>query len=63
MLGDIIVGVDGVPVNDSADLYGAIDEKTVGNPVRITVLRGPDFLRVEVPLRLGASVTDFNVAA
>ena len=39
-LGDLIVGVDGQPVNDYDDLYNALDRHKVGDVVEFSILRG-----------------------
>ncbi|MBI5596897.1 MAG: trypsin-like peptidase domain-containing protein [Elusimicrobia bacterium] len=51
-LGDLIVGVEGKPVRDSDDLFKALDGKTVGQSVEVTVLR--DGRRRPVKVRLQA---------
>jgi S1-C subfamily serine protease len=50
LLGDLIVGVDGEPVEEGNDLYRLLDRKTVGDEVRVAVRRGDR--RFEVTLRL-----------
>jgi S1-C subfamily serine protease len=40
VLGDIIVAVDGVTIKDSSDLYRTLDDKNVGDAVKVTLVRG-----------------------
>ncbi len=40
LVGDILVGVDGKPVGDPDDLFGALNSETVGRSVPVEVLRG-----------------------
>lgn len=40
LVGDILVGVDGRPVGDPDDLFGALNSETVGRSVPVEVLRG-----------------------
>lgn len=39
VLGDVIVSVDGRPVANSADLYGALDDRRVGDKVSFITTR------------------------
>ena len=39
-LGDVVVGIDGKAVRGFSDLYAALDERRVGDEVRVDVLRG-----------------------
>ncbi len=51
--GDLIIEIDGVPINDFSDLNGyLVFSTTVGQTINIIVLR--DDKRVELPLTLGA---------
>ena len=51
--GDLIVDIDGQPIEDFSDLNGYLVFHTqVGQPIRITALRGQE--RVTLPLTLGA---------
>ena len=50
LLGDVIVAVDGKETPDSDDLYRILDAKTVGQTVKVTVLR--DGRRREFTVRL-----------
>jgi len=49
-LGDVIVGVDGHPVANSADLYRGLDSKQVGDSVKIMVNRQGEKLEIDVPM-------------
>jgi S1-C subfamily serine protease len=51
--GDIIVAVNGQPIDSVARLQSRLDDYDVGATVRLTVLR--DEQRIEVPVRLQAS--------
>ena len=53
VLGDIIVGMDGEPVNEPNDLFRVLDERRPGQRITLTILRGET--RLEVPITLGAS--------
>jgi len=48
--GDVIVGVDDIPVKDFDDLYNALDRYKVGDTVKIKILRGGKTLEVPIPL-------------
>jgi S1-C subfamily serine protease len=48
MVGDIITGVNGVPVHDHDDLFGQLVGEVVGQPTEVKVLRGGVFRSVEV---------------
>jgi S1-C subfamily serine protease len=52
VLGDVIVAVDGQPVQDSNDLYSSLDRHEIGDTVTLTVLR--DEGREDVKVRLQA---------
>ncbi len=53
MVGDILVGVQGQPVADPDDLFGALNSDTVGKQIAVEVLRGgrPEALNVTVAER------------
>jgi S1-C subfamily serine protease len=48
--GDLIVAVDGRPVEDMADVSLAVSSRAVGDRLSLTVLRGGDRVRVDVAL-------------
>jgi S1-C subfamily serine protease len=50
--GDVIVAVEGRPIDSVARLTGRLDDHEVGDTVRLTVLR--DGKRVDIPVRLQA---------
>jgi S1-C subfamily serine protease len=50
--GDVILAVDGEPVDGVARLLGRLDERRVGETIRITLLR--DGQKVDVNVRLQA---------
>ena len=52
-IGDAIVGIDGAPVRNFTDLYDILDSKTVGQKVKVQLLRGGGRLKVEVDVFLG----------
>lgn len=54
ILGDVIVGLDGQPVNKLGDLLAALDAKRVGDQVQLEVMR--DGQRVAVGVKLGERV-------
>jgi len=58
--GDVIVGVGDVAVNDSSDLYRALDEMRGGDAVRIRVRRGENGTEVTLKMVLGEKVTRFG---
>jgi S1-C subfamily serine protease len=50
-LGDVIVGIDGKPINDYDDLYSMLDAKKAGEVIRVTVARnGRDHVDVSIKL-------------
>ncbi|MCP2013562.1 S1-C subfamily serine protease [Deinococcus sp. HSC-46F16] len=49
--GDVIVAVDGQPLEDAADLPRAVIGKQIGNTLRLTVERGGQQREVTVPLQ------------
>jgi S1-C subfamily serine protease len=51
MLGDIIVGVDGAAIRDIEDLYRVLDQKNVGDQVKVTVEREGKRTDVEITLQ------------
>jgi S1-C subfamily serine protease len=51
-LGDLIVGADGAPVRNSADLYLALETHKQGDKVKLTLERGGTQLQVEVEIEL-----------
>ncbi len=51
VLGDIIVAVDGKPVKDANDLYKHLDDKEVGDSVKLTVRRDAKDSELEVELQ------------
>jgi S1-C subfamily serine protease len=53
--GDIIVAVDGTEVDSVARLLGRLDERAVGDTVRLTVVRGGERVEVSVTLQAGRS--------
>ncbi len=59
VLGDVITAVNGEPVEASADLYSALDERKVGDTVTITVERSNQGLQ-DVRVTLGSKVTSFE---
>ena len=61
VLGDVILGVDGQPVKNSADLFRVLDTRKAGDTVRLRLLRGGD-TEVEESVKLGSRVTKFDQA-
>jgi S1-C subfamily serine protease len=51
--GDIILEVDGTPVDSVARLLGRLDERQIGDTVRLTVLREGNKTNVNVTLQAG----------
>jgi S1-C subfamily serine protease len=51
VLGDIIIGIDGERIETSNDLLNALDKRTVGDTVKVTVLRGESRLSMSVKLQ------------
>ncbi len=51
VLGDLIVAIDDKPVNEQADLFDLLEEKKVGDIVRVTVLRDKKKMDVDVTLQ------------
>mmetsp|Transcript_2192 Transcript_2192/g.7793 ORF Transcript_2192/g.7793 Transcript_2192/m.7793 type:complete len:150 (-) Transcript_2192:206-655(-) len=66
VLGDIIVGVDGVPVSGVGDLLARLDDFQPGDEVQVEVLRAEDpyqpmrRMRRYLKVELGARVTRFR---
>jgi len=60
LLGDIVVGLEGVPIASSADVFKALDQKAPGDSVLVSVLRpaissdSDDYEHVELRIQLGA---------
>jgi len=50
ILGDIIISVDGVSINDIDDLYRFLDKKKIGETIRVFIYR--EGKRLTVPVRL-----------
>ncbi|MBM6402233.1 trypsin-like peptidase domain-containing protein [Phycicoccus sp. MQZ13P-5] len=48
--GDVIVAVNGDPVDSAESLVGYVREQTVGSPVKLTVLRGGKSIEVDATL-------------
>lgn len=61
VLGDLIVGINGDAIKDSADLYRKLDGFKVGDEVPVRVFRGGSG-EVTVTVTLGAKVTRFSAA-
>jgi S1-C subfamily serine protease len=52
-LGDVIVALDGKPINDSSDLRSALEQYKPGDTVTLTIVRNDH--RMDVKVTLGAS--------
>ncbi len=50
-LGDVIVAIDGERIETSNDLVNAMEKRTVGATVKVTVLRGETRLSMPVTLQ------------
>jgi S1-C subfamily serine protease len=50
VLGDIIISIDGTPVKDQNDLFKVLDEKAVGDDVKVGVRRGENELTLDLKL-------------
>jgi S1-C subfamily serine protease len=50
VLGDVIVGIDQVRVDDYDDLYNALDVRAVGDKVKVKVIRGGKPVEVETTI-------------
>ena len=50
-LGDVIVAIDGERIETSNDLFNAMEKRTVGETVKVTVLRGETRLNMAVTLQ------------
>ena len=46
--GDVIVAIDGREVSSVDHIHRFLAEWPVGNPVKLTIIRGPDRMEVEV---------------
>jgi S1-C subfamily serine protease len=53
-LGDLIIGVDGAPVQNSADLYLALETHKQGDKVKLTLERDGASIQAEVEIELDA---------
>lgn len=51
--GDVIVGVDGTEIQDTSDLFAALDLRRAGDTIELHVLRDGKRIRVEVTLAGG----------
>lgn len=51
ILGDVIVGIDGEPVQDNNDLYRILDRHGVGDTLELTIRRNGDEITVNVRLQ------------
>jgi len=49
-LGDIIVGIDNLSIKTESDLFKALEEKKVGDMVKIRIKRGDDLMTVTLKL-------------
>ena len=61
LLGDVILGIDGQPVKNSADLFRVLDSRKAGDTVLLKLLRG-GAEEVERSVTLGSRVTKFDQA-
>ncbi|MEZ6067010.1 MAG: trypsin-like peptidase domain-containing protein [Planctomycetaceae bacterium] len=50
-LGDVIVGIDGEPIESTADLYRVLEKYNVGDTVTVSAMRDGQALEVEVELQ------------
>ena len=50
-LGDVIVAIDGERIETSNDLFNAMEKRTVGETVKVTVMRGETRLSIPVTLQ------------
>jgi S1-C subfamily serine protease len=53
ILGDIITGVNGTPIKQSADLFRLLNRKAVGDTLDVEILRGDEKIHVDVVLEDG----------
>jgi S1-C subfamily serine protease len=51
LLGDVIVGIDGAPIRDLEDLYRLLDQKNVGDQVKVTIEREGRRMDMEITLQ------------
>lgn len=50
--GDVIVAFDGQPINSNGDLVNAVDEKSIGDQIRLSVRRDSSkFLDFQISLQ------------
>ena len=50
--GDVIVAFDGQPINSNGDLVNAVDEKSIGDQIRLSVRRdNSKFLDFQISLQ------------
>ena len=49
-IGDIIISIDGQPMNDIDDLYRQLDKKQIGETIQVELYRGGK--NVTVPVKL-----------
>ena len=54
-LGDIIVGIDTEEITTNNDLFSALDDRNVGDKVRVKLRRGRRVIEVPVVLQALAS--------
>jgi S1-C subfamily serine protease len=52
-LGDIIISMDGQPINDMDDMYRYLDKKQIGDTIQVSLYR--DGRNITVPVKLTAS--------
>tara|TARA_B100000949_G_C14282079_1_gene452271 strand:+ start:124 stop:1188 length:1065 start_codon:yes stop_codon:yes gene_type:complete len=51
-IGDVIVGVNGVPINNGMDLSEELIKYNIGEEVSLTIIRNKMFKKVKVPLQV-----------
>jgi S1-C subfamily serine protease len=59
-VGDVVVGLGETAVNDSSDLYKALDAMRGGDAVQVTVRRGAEGREVTLKMVLGEKITRFG---
>ena len=47
-IGDVIIKLDGKPVEGLSDLRGLLDDKSIGKRVKVSVLRGEKFTELTI---------------